>query len=51
MTTSAQENLTLPANDAPVAEEIECFGAAGPILVFIFLLWGVLMVAAASNIS
>ncbi|MCB1834705.1 MAG: hypothetical protein KDH19_14920 [Geminicoccaceae bacterium] len=32
-------------------EEIETFGAAGPILVFMFLLWGFTLAAAAAAVS
>ncbi|MEZ5824308.1 MAG: hypothetical protein R3C97_06095 [Geminicoccaceae bacterium] len=33
------------------SEEIETFGIAGPILVFMFLLWGFTLAAAASAVS
>ncbi|MCB2053905.1 MAG: hypothetical protein KDE35_06655 [Geminicoccaceae bacterium] len=32
-------------------EEPEVFGAAGPILIFIFVLWGLTMAAAATAVS
>ena len=44
-----QDSTTSPADDE--TEELEVFGAAGPILVFVFVLWGVTMAAAASAVS
>ena len=41
----------MPAADENVGDEPETFGAAGPILIFMFVLWGLTMAAAASAVS
>ncbi|MCB1971638.1 MAG: hypothetical protein H6851_02955 [Geminicoccaceae bacterium] len=45
---NAIPSSSLPAENR--GEEVETFGAAGPILVFIFVLWGLTMAAAATAI-
>ena len=49
--TENETRAEVQQSSGPEREELETFGIAGPILIFMFILWGVTMAAAATAVS